>query len=269
MIEEKDPGLARVVRHLEGLGGPPLGDYKDRCLRRRLAVRMRACGVESLVAYADLLAQSATETDRLLQALTINVTQFFRNPEVWDRLESLLRPVVRARQGAVRIWSAGCASGEEAYSLALLACQLGIEEVGVQARPPVIDATDIDVASLERARSGRYPTRAVPPGGRLTRLLVPEGDEVQVPEGIRRTVRVRHHDMLREPPPAPPYDLVLCRNVIIYFGRDAQDRLLDQFTAALHPDGLLMLGRVETVLGPARARLELLHPRDRIYRRVS
>ncbi|MFN2326651.1 MAG: CheR family methyltransferase, partial [Gemmatimonadales bacterium] len=109
----------------------------------------------------------------------------------------------------------------------------------------------------------------VPATGRLAQLLRPDGEEVVVPEGVRRTVRVRHHDMLREPPPDPPYDLVLCRNVIIYFGRDAQDRLLEQFTDALYPDGLLMLGRVETVLGPARARLELLHPRDRIYRRVS
>lgn len=269
MSEEDDPGLSLVVQHLEGCGGPPLGDYKDRCLRRRLAVRMRACGVESLLEYATLLSQSATETDHLLRALTINVTQFFRNPEVWDRLEALLRPVVRARQGAVRIWSAGCASGEEPHSLALLCRQLGIEELGVEARPPVIDATDIDVASLERARAGRYPKRVMPDTGRLAQLLRSEGEDVLVPEGVRRTVRVRHHDMLREPPPDPPYDLVLCRNVIIYFGREAQDRLLEQLTDALHPDGLLMLGRVETVLGPARARLELLHPRDRIYRRVS
>jgi chemotaxis methyl-accepting protein methylase len=269
MTEEADPGLALVVQHLEGRGGPPLGDYKDRCLRRRLAVRMRACGVGSLLDYANLLSQSATETDKLLQALTINVTQFFRNPEVWDRLESLLRPVVRARQGALRIWSAGCASGEESYSLALLCCQLGMEELGIEAKPPVIDATDIDVASLERARSGRYPKRVVSAGGRLTRLLVPVGEEVQVPEGVRRAVRVRHHDMLREPPPDPPYDLVLCRNVIIYFSREAQDRLVARFTDALHLGGFLMLGRVETVLGPTRARLELLHPRDRIYRRVS
>lgn len=260
MTETLDPGLALVVQHLEGLGGPPLGDYKDRCLRRRLAVRMRACGVESLVEYANLLSQSATETDHLLQALTINVTQFFRNPEVWDRLETLLRPVVRARQGAVRIWSAGCASGEESYSLALLCAQLGIEELGIEAKPPVIDATDIDVKSLEWARTARYPKRVVSSTSRLTQLLVPVGEEVQVPEEIRRAVRVRHHDMLREPPPDPPYDLVLCRNVIIYFGREAQDRLMEQFTDSLHPGGFLMLGRVETVLGPARARLELLHP---------
>lgn len=269
MTSEPEPGLALVVAHLTARGGPPLGDYKDRCLRRRLAVRMRACGVGSLVEYANLLNESATETDKLLQALTINVTQFFRNPEVWDRLEALLRPLVRARQGAVRIWSAGCASGEEPYSLALLCCQLGLEELGTEASPPVIDATDIDLASLERARLGRYPKRAVATGARLTQPLMPVGDEVQVPEGVRRVVRVHQHDMLREPPPDPPYDLVLCRNVIIYFGREAQDRLMEQFIDALHPGGFLMLGRVETVLGPARARLELLHPRDRIYRRVS
>lgn len=269
MSDAADPGLALIVQHLEGCGGPPLGDYKDRCLRRRLAVRMRACGVESLVEYATLLSQSPTETEQLLRVLTINVTEFFRNSEVWDRLDALLRPVVRTRHGAVRIWSAGCASGEEPHSLALLCTQLGLEELGAHARPPVIDATDIDAESLARARAGRYPKRVVHAAGRLATLLVPDGEEVVVPEGVRRCVRVRHHDMLREPPPDPPYDLVLCRNVIIYFSREAQDRLVQQFIDALHPHGLLMLGRVETVLGPARAQLELLHPRDRIYRRVS
>lgn len=264
-----DDGLDLVARHLAASGGPPLAAYKDRCLRRRLAVRMRACGAASLAEYAALLAGSPTETERLLATLTINVTEFFRNPEVWDRLEAELLPVMRTRRGAVRAWTAGCASGEEPYSLALLLQTLTTEVPGAAAHRPLIDATDIDAASLERARAGVYPAAAVPAGVRHTRLLEQAGAQVRVPAAIRGSVRIRRHDLLGDPAPEPPYDLVLCRNVIIYFEREAQDRLLGRFIDALHPGGLLVLGRVETVMGAVRARLELLHVRERIYRRVA
>jgi chemotaxis protein methyltransferase CheR len=259
-----DHGLSLVAEHLARNGGPPLAAYKDRCLRRRLAVRMRACGVASLTEYAAILADSALETDRLLEALTINVTEFFRNPEVWERLAEVLQPVLTRRGGHLRAWSAGCASGEEPYSLALLLASLP----GFRSGAATIDATDIDLACLARARAGRYPAlvqRAHPLCARLPR----EDDEVVMPADLRLGIRFAHHDLLRDPPPAPPYDLILCRNVIIYFERQAQDRLFEVFISALAPDGLLVLGRVETVLGAARERVELLHNRERIYRRRS
>lgn len=269
MIPNDDPGLMMVARHLAGQGGPPLGDYKDRCLRRRLAVRMRACGVTTLIEYAALLDGSVEETRRLLEALTINVTQFFRNPEVWERLDEVLRPMVRSRHGMLHAWSAGCASGQESYSLALLLHQLGREEWGELARPASIDATDLDDHSLALARAGRYPATAVPAVHRCAALFERAGGEVVVPAAIRDWLRIFRHDLLREPPPSPPYDVILCRNVIIYFERDAQDRLLTACADALSAGGLLVLGRVESVLGPARAALELVHPRERIYRRIA
>jgi chemotaxis methyl-accepting protein methylase len=268
MIPDGDPGLARVARHLAGHGGPPLASYKERCLRRRLAVRMRACGATSLSEYAVLLERSPEESRRLLEALTINVTEYFRNPEVWERLGVLLREMVVRRGGAIRAWSAGCAAGQEAYSLALLLHDLA-RQAGTPPPPrQAIDATDIDPGSLERARRARYPATAA--GSHpLTRLLQREGDEVVVPGEIAALVRVGRHDLLREAPPAPPYDAILCRNVIIYFEREAQDRLLLSLVEALAPGGLLVLGRVESVLGPLRERLDLLAPRERIYRRAG
>ncbi len=263
-MAEPDPGMELVARHLAARGGPPLADYKDRCLRRRLAVRMRACGAASLADYATLLADSTEETARLLEALTINVTQFFRNPEVWDRLASMLEPRISGDANLFRAWSAGCASGEEAYSVALL--------VAAHARSPLagrlrVDATDIDVASLERARVARYPARAVLGSHPLAAGLVAHRDVVELPAELRAPVHFAHGDLLRAVAPDPPYDLILCRNVIIYFEREAQERLFDCFTQALHPGGLLVLGRVETVSGAARDRLELVHSRERIYRR--
>lgn len=268
MIPDGDPGLELVARHLAGHGGPPLSSYKDRCLRRRLAVRMRACGTATLTEYAGVLERSPEESRRLLDTLTINVTEFFRNPEVWDRLENLLRASMARRNGGLRAWSAGCAAGQEAYSLALLLGELA--EQGDTPPPPrhAIDATDIDTVSLERARSARYPALAAG-SHRLTRRLRREEGEVVVPPEVAALVRVLRHDLLQEEPPAPPYDLILCRNVIIYFEREAQDRLLRSFVEALAPGGLLVLGRVESVLGPLRERLELLIPRERIYRRAG
>lgn len=268
MTPDGDPGLALVAAHLAEQGGPPLGQYKDRCLRRRLAVRMRACGVADLQAYAAILQQSPEETRRLLDTLTINVSECFRNPEVWERLESLLVPVVAARRGAVRAWSAGCAAGEEPYSLALLLQLLARESGGAATHPAVIDATDIDADSLARARRGRFPAR-IRGRHRAAAGFEVAGEEVVVPAAVRQVVHLEARDLLRDEPPHPPYDLILCRNVLIYFERAAQEALFTTFVGALHPDGLLVLGRVESVLGPAREALELLAPRERIYRRVK
>lgn len=264
-----DAGLALVAEHLARQGGPPLGAYKDRCLRRRLAVRMRACGVASLTEYASVLTASETETSHLLEALTINVTEFFRNPEVWERLATALPPLRRSRAGRFRAWSAGCASGEEPYSLALLlAAQEGMEDAPAGSDPE-IDATDIDLASLARAREGRYPAATVLRVPRPVAGLERQGEHLVVPDAIRRAVRFEHRDLLRESPPRPPYDLILCRNVIIYFEREAQEQLFDAFAAGLTPGGLLVLGRVETVGGPARSAFDLEFSRERIYRRRS
>jgi len=265
---DADAGLALVAEYLEGQGGPPLCQYKDRCLRRRLAVRMRACGVDDLMAYAEVLRASPDETRRLLGTLTINVSECFRNPEVWERLEALLVPLVTGRRGAIRAWSAGCAAGEEPYSLALLLDLVSRETLGAAPLPALVDATDIDPESLARARRGRYPAR-VRGRHRAAAGFGKEGDVVLVPEAIRSRVDVAAHDLLRDPPPHPPYDLILCRNVLIYFERPAQEVLFTTFADALHPGGLLVLGRVESVLGPARERFELLYARERIYRRAA
>jgi len=263
-MDEPDPGMRLVARYLAEQGGPPLADYKDRCLRRRVAVRMRACGATSLADYAAILSGSPAETARLLEALTINVTQFFRNPEVWDRLGALLATRIDAGTGLLRAWSAGCASGEEAYSLALLVAQRSDRDLAQRLR---VDATDIDLASLERGRAGRYLARLVIGSHPFAAGLAAEGDQVVMPSTVRDAVHFSSGDLLQAVAPAPPYDLILCRNVIIYFEREAQERLFECFVNALHPGGLLVLGRVETISGSTRERLELVHSRERIYRK--
>lgn len=255
-----------------GLRGLDCSAYKPRCLRRRIAVRMRARGMHTYEEYHALLERDPDEYQRLLETLTINVTRFFRNPEAWSGLATRLLPDLwQRRQGRVRAWSAGCASGEEAYTLAIAlveAARLADQEDWLdRAR---IDATDIDRRSIELARRGVYDEDAlVEMPAALRARYFPGRPPYRIPESIGRLVRVREHDLTREPPPQPPYDMIVCRNTVMYFDRAMQERLFAAFADALAPGGLLVLGKVETLLGPARTRLLLLDPRERFYCRES
>jgi chemotaxis protein methyltransferase CheR len=238
--------------------------YKDKCLKRRLAVRMRARGVHTYDEYSRLLDTDGHEYELLLDALTINVTKFYRNAETW---EALARPHLaerwRARQGRLRVWSAGCASGEEPYTIAVLLAQIAGSD---SLQHAFVDATDVDRLSLERTRQAAYPESAFSemPAELVRRYFTPGPPRQPLP-AIRALVRVLAHDLMRDPPPHPPYDVIVCRNVVIYFERQAQERLFERFTDALAPGGLLLLGKVETLFGAAREHLTLVDPRERIY----
>ena len=235
--------------------GMSCGSYKDKCLKRRIAVRMRARGIHTYNDYATLLDRDPHEYQELLDALTINVTKFYRNPETWDALRPYLADLWTARRSPLRIWSAGCASGEEPYTIAVL--------VAAADAKGTIDATDIDRLSLERTRQAKYPDTAFTEmPADLRRRYFRDGQPV---EEVRELVRVIAHDLTREPPPRTAYDLIVCRNVVIYFERAAQERLFQAFVDALRPGGVLLLGKVETLFGPARERLKLVDPRERIY----
>lgn len=266
--EARDPSLVALIAQIARVRGFGCAAYKESCLRRRLAVRMRARGAHTFEEYARILREDDTEYERLLDALTINVTKFYRNRETWDTLARTYLPDLWAgRAGAVRAWSAGCASGEEPYTIAMLLLELA-RATGVEPAGARVDATDLDRTVLARAESGRFraPAFEEMPPALAERYFAGEGERQVAPE-VRALVRFRLHDLLREPPPEPPYDLILCRNVVIYFDRPTQERLFLQFAEALEPGGALVLGKVETLVGEARQRLRLDDTRERIYRR--
>jgi chemotaxis protein methyltransferase CheR len=260
---------AKISREL----GVPMEAYKDKCLRRRIAVRMRACGVRTYSDYQAVLDRSPEEYERLRNAITINVTRFYRNAETWDLLrDTVLREICADGQHEVRAWSAGCSSGEEPYTLAMLIADC-LETQGRTDRLGLvtIDATDIDRECLARAQAARYSPEAlveVPPG-LAQRYFENEGEVCRVAEQVRRRVVVRASDLISDPPPRRNYHLILCRNVVIYFGRTTQERIFNAFVDALAPGGFLVLGKVETLFGPARERLTLLDPRERVYQRAA
>ena len=271
-MSSDDPAFAALAQEIARSGGFTVQAYKDKCIRRRIAVRMRACGVHSYDDYRAVLTRSPLECERLRDALTINVTRFYRNAETWQAVRQTVLPTLLDRpRTEVRAWSAGCASGEEPYTLAiLLAAYLdGLGRGGELARLSV-DATDIDRLSLERARAASYRREGLTemPAELAAGYFEDAGELRRVTEPVRRRVGVRFHDLNTEPPPRTGYDLILCRNVVIYFDRPMQERLFTRFADALAPGGFLVLGKVETLLGAARERLAMVDPRERIYRRA-
>jgi chemotaxis protein methyltransferase CheR len=272
MRPSEDAAFAALTRKISREAGLSLDAYKDKCLRRRIAVRMRACGVHGYAEYQTVLDTNPAEYERLKDAITINVTRFYRNADTWNLLRTLLHEVCADERVEVRAWSAGCSSGEEAYTLAMLFA----DHLDRQGKPErlgrvTVDATDVDRQCLERAQEARYSREAlaeVPPD-LVPRYFENVGNECRVVERVRRRVVVRAQDLSSDPPPRRNYHLILCRNVVIYFGRPTQERVFTAFADALAPGGLLVLGKVETLFGPARDRLTLLDPRERVYRRAA
>jgi chemotaxis protein methyltransferase CheR len=259
-----------LIRKISAEAGLPLQAYKDKCLRRRIAVRMRACGAQSFAEYQSVLDRTPAEYELLKDAITINVTRFYRNAETWNRLRGgVIQEVCQSGPGEIRVWSAGCSSGEEPYTLAMLIAD-HLEQQGTpeRLRDVTVDATDIDRQSLDRAHVGRYGKEALSqlPPHWVDRYFERDGDQYTVISALRERVQVQAADLSQDPPARRHYRLILCRNVVIYFERAAQERVFATFAGALAPGGFLVLGKVETLFGPARERLTLLDPRERVYR---
>ena len=267
----RGPAFQGLREQVLRAGGIDIGLYKDRCVLRRLGARLRAAGVPDLAAYCRHLDGDPGELHRLVEALTVNVSAFFRNPATFRALAREVFPLLvteKRAEGlrAIRLWSAGCATGEEPYSLAIaLSEYLGpaLPEFSVMAL-----ATDVDTASLAVARAGRYPARSL---ARLPRSIVARHFErtregYRIGKSIRHMVHFREHNLL-DPFPFTRIDVAVFRNVLIYMARPLQSQLLETFFEVLNPGGFLVLGKVEGLAGPARDRFQVVNLAERIYRR--
>jgi chemotaxis protein methyltransferase CheR len=252
-------------------GGIDLNLYKDKCVLRRITVRQRSCGAPTLRAYLKLVRENPGERGRLVKALTIHVSQFFRNPSTFRAIQESVLPNLLAakRTGggrALRLWSVGCATGEEPYSLAILLLEVGGQ--AVRRLSTTIYATDIDPDSLAQAREAQYPARSLAnlPQGWQQRYFNQEGSRYRVVPEVRGLVFFRGHNIL-DPLPFRRIDLVTCRNVLIYMSEALQERVVLSIHEALNPGGFLILGKVEGLSGAARDLLEPMDVAERIYRK--
>jgi chemotaxis protein methyltransferase CheR len=243
-----------------------LSVYKDQCIKRRIASRIRARGFQQAGSYIELLARDEAEVDALLAAISIHVSQFFRNPVVFSLLEKqilpgLIQAALQRSDRQLKIWSVGCAGGEEPYSLALLLHEL----VPKQLRVSII-GTDISPPILQQAREACFDELRLSEVPRRVRdeYFIQETGHYRLLEPIRSMVTFSRNNIL-DGEDYPSADLILCRNVLIYFSRVEQNRILLRFASMLPAWGRLVLGCSENMLGEARGRFVASYPAERIY----
>lgn len=243
--------LSAALSMIKAKTGRDFSTYKPGTLARRIERRigMLLPGTRSVDDYLELLTNDPVELDLLVDDLLIHVTQFFRDPDVFNHLARNVLPALVAGHAAgqpIRVWVAGCSTGEEAYSLVMLLIE-ALSSLDSPARPQVF-ASDIDPRALAVARNGVYPTDIANTisRARLDRFFTAEDDGYRVTAEVRDTVVFSEHDILRDPP-FSHIDLVSCRNLLIYLRPDAQEKVTAVFRFALRPGGLLLLGNAETI----------------------
>jgi chemotaxis protein methyltransferase CheR len=263
--------LPLLKRRIVAETGLDCSQFKEKYLKRRIAVRMRAWGVEDCAAYSRILSTEVSEREMLLKDITINVTYFFRDPKVFNMIEKEILPKiiyskVKQKSRVVSLWSAGCASGEEPYSLGIVLHSL----LGTKLPDFVVTVlgTDIDAFSLEVAKNGVYASNEVEnvPPKYLRRYFTSDGNKYSVTDDIRSLVRFRHLDLFSDYRRSH-FDIIFCRNVIIYFSREMQNKLFSHFYESLRSGGYLVLGKTEMLTGDAKDLFGVIDARERIYQK--
>jgi chemotaxis protein methyltransferase CheR len=246
------------VRSLASLD---LLQYKRGQMERRLRTFSERLGIASLGDYLVLLKRDPDELERFLDRVTINVSQLWRNPEQWTALGSKVIPQL-ATTGRIRIWSAGCSYGAECYTLAAV-CLERAPEAKIE-----IKGTDIDPRMLERARAGIFSqddVRTAPPAS-LSRWFERAEDGWKAKRELRKVITFEGADLLSMKVPVEAYDMVLCRNVVIYFKEDVRDELHRRLASSLRSGGFLIVGSTERV--SSIGELSLTPTQPFIYRKA-
>ena len=253
--------FAELCERVRMLCGVDLMQYKRGQMERRVRTWIQRRGGLDLPDYGDLLRRDPDELDAFLDRVTINVSHLWRHEEQWDTLAKEILPGI-ARSGRVRCWSAGCSYGAEAFTLAAVCAE------AVPRATTSIVGTDLDKRMVARARTGEFTAGDVrtAPAALLHRHFEPlAGGAWRASPALRRIVRFEQGDLLRMPVPRGRYDLIMCRNTVIYFTGDVRDALHARLAEALAPGGHLVVGTSERV-GDPRA-LGLTTPHRLIYRK--
>ncbi|OPY29864.1 MAG: chemotaxis methyltransferase CheR [Methanocella sp. PtaU1.Bin125] len=268
-----DPELRNLIRKVHSRTGIDLGQYKDSYIARRLSTRMKVLGAMTYGSYARMLDAHADEYDKVVDAFTINVSEFFRDRDAYRVIREKVIPAIVADKvstgrRSLRVWSAGCACGEEVYSISMILHDvLGKEYDRFAIR---LYATDIDDAIMKRAQEGLYDPVSLKNVEKsfLERFTkaTPDG-KIAVNDTVKRNVTFRHYDLINGGPFGGYFDLILCRNVMIYFSEPQKKKLIGHFFDALNPGGYLVIGKTETLTADTRAAFIPAYGLERIYRK--
>lgn len=224
-----------------------LNAYKERQMKRRIDALINKQKASSYKDYVRMLKESKAMFDEFVNYLTINVSEFYRNPELWRVLEKDVMPVILEKKRPPKIWSAACSTGDEPYSLVMLLNQfLPFSQIH-------IIATDIDKQVLDKARMGLYNDKSLKglPDGFLKKYFTKVNEHnYQINAELKKCVEFREHNLLKDPYPTA-CDMIVCRNVMIYFTEEAKEEIYKKFNAALAPEGFLFVGSTEQIIQPA------------------
>lgn len=247
------PEYRYFVEKIKGLSDLDLGNYKPWQIQRRLTNIMGQAGAKDYKEYADMLASDSDKLNQFIDWVTINVSEFYRDYPKFEELKNHILPELLKHSQRLKIWSAGCSNGSEPYTVALI-----LEDLTPGEQHTII-GTDLDNRILERAREARYQEKDVRsvPERLLKSFFKREGDEFVLSEDIKKRVVLRKHDLLKDPY-GDGFDLILCRNVVIYFTNEAKDKIYQNFRASLNENGILFVGGAESILNAKELGFQVL-----------
>ncbi|MEN6462737.1 MAG: protein-glutamate O-methyltransferase CheR [Syntrophomonas sp.] len=230
------------IKKFESLSKIDLNAYKRPQMERRINSFMRSVNSNDYVSFINILGADKQLYRKFIEHLTINVSEFFRNSNHWTVLEKEIIPELLAGHSQIKVWSAGCSTGEEPYSLAMLFKEK------FAGRVDKIIATDIDNEVLEKAAIGLYTEKAAQtiPEYFRKKYLVREGEYYRINDTIKKMVQFKQHDLLKDVY-THDFDLILCRNVVIYFTEDTKQKLYRRFAEALRTRGVIFIGSTEQI----------------------
>lgn len=234
----------KFKRDILSLAKIDLNAYKEKQMRRRINTLITKNGVKTYDEYVALLRKDKEKFDQFVNFLTINVSEFYRNPDQWKILEGEVFPKLIQRFGkSLKIWSAACSTGDEPYSLVMaLSKQVPLANIK-------IIATDIDKQVMDTARMGLYNEKSIAavPDDLKRKYFKKVGSSYQIADEIKRRVEFKEHDLLKDAYPSGCH-LIVCRNVVIYFTEEAKDKIYEKFFRSLVPGGMLFIGSTEQIM---------------------
>jgi chemotaxis protein methyltransferase CheR len=261
----EDVAYQKMKRLLREAVGLDFNGYRDEYLKRRFAIRLRATGTETYRRYVRYLQKNPAEFNVVVDNLVINYTSFFRDQDVYVYLEKTVLPRL-FQSKSVRIWSAGCATGEEPYSLAILVHEL--LDKNLSRCQVTILASDLDEDALAKAEKGEYSRKQLSgmDDSLIDKYFDVKGESYQVKDFVKQLVRFEKHDLMK-PSLRKGFDLILCRNVMIFFSRVSQQQVHMRFYNALRASGYLVIGKAEVLSGEPSEKFSCVDVNSRVYQK--
>ncbi|MHA6259640.1 CheR family methyltransferase [Sporosarcina sp. CAU 1771] len=241
------PDYTAFIGNIKKKTGIDLSYYKEAQMKRRLTSLYEKKGFRNFNDFYKAIHKEEELLEEFLDRMTINVSEFYRNRQRWDVLNQTILPKLLQTNNKPKIWSAACSTGEEPYTIAMvLSSHIPSKDISIL-------ATDLDVGAIDRAKVALYPERAIKevPPAVLRKHFHSEGSYYQVNDDIKQRVRFKQHNLLNDRYDSG-FDLIVCRNVMIYFTEEAKDKIYLNFAKSLRPGGILFVGSTEQIFNPAK-----------------